>query len=163
LQDPDNLRAVYGKLTDRQRLIANLLNETNKQRGLPTYDKIDLLITLQAWQKILKSVPTYALDHCFTQAVTLHPQRYPNAPFQAAEVAQVWSEASESTRQQLFEQTGIKTLEAGLCEWCNGYGKMRVIVHADEGRKSYTPVKWASPEDTNTMVICDCKTVGQAE
>jgi hypothetical protein len=128
LQDERKLQSVYDALSTRQRLMMRLLQDSAKQRGLPPYDKIDLLITLKSWQPILEDLPDYALEHCFIQAVRWHPQRHSHSPFQAAEVAQIWSEASESTRQKLFEASGVKALVAGICEWCNGFGKMRVKI-----------------------------------
>jgi hypothetical protein len=126
------------------------LDDTNSQRGLPPHDEAELLIKLRAWLVVLEDIPDYALAHCFAVAVKYHE---PQHPFQSSEVAKIWREMSESTRQQLFEKSGIQALPAGVCEWCNNAGLMRLKVE----NGSAVAVKWNSSEVTNTVTKCDCR------
>lgn len=140
--------AVFASLSDRERLIGSLLNRTNSQRGLPPLDGLDLAIRIRDCAPVLEVIPAWALDHCFTRAVQLHDYRH---PFQIGEVVKIWSEMSETTRQQLYERHALPALAAGPpCEWCNGTGMMRVLADGEA-------VKFASRADTDTVARCVCR------
>src|SRR5262249_29737359 len=156
----ENVRALYDALTDRERAIGKLLDETNSQRGLPVMDKVDRLIRIKDALPILEDIPDCGLRECFKRAVKQHDYRH---PFQMSEVASAWRNLSHDERESLVSERA-KALHPGpVCRLCNGSGLMRVrIVEsgspglAGEGRKA-EPVAWDWPGDTNTMARCKCR------
>jgi hypothetical protein len=147
----------FDGLTDRQRFIGVLLNRLQSQRSQNSLVGDALLLRIWDWEPVLEDIPDYAIEHCFKQAVKLHSSEF---PVQANEISIIWLEMSESTKEELYKATGVKALPAARnCEWCNGTGRMRVKVIGVGKEKSYTPVKWASNEETNTMAQCYCNKV----
>lgn len=142
-----DLDSAYRVLSDRQRQIGSLIQRVNSQRGLPPLDDTELLIRISDCQPVLEDIPDWALAECFTRAMKYHDYRQ---PFQMSEVATVWRDMSESTRQQIFEKSGVQALPAAECSYCEGHGLMRV-------RADGTPVTFYSSEDTNTMTRCLCR------
>jgi hypothetical protein len=150
----ENVRALYDALTDRERAIGKLLDETNSQRGLPVLDKIDRLIRIKDALPILEDVPDYALRQCFKKAVKQHDYRH---PFQMSEVASAWRNLSPDERESLLSEQAKALPPGPICRLCKGSGLMRVrIVESGERRKA-EPVAWDWPGDTNTMARCKCR------
>jgi hypothetical protein len=156
----EDIKELYGALTDRERTIGKLLDETNSQRGLPALDKIDRLIRIKDALPILEDVPDYALRECFKRAVKQHDYRH---PFQMSEVAAAWRELPAVDKESLYSECA-RSLPAGpICDLCNGSGLMRLrIVGCHWPRRAHDPyilesVAWDWPGDTNIMAKCKCR------
>jgi hypothetical protein len=152
--EDSEIESAFDGLTDKQRLIGANINRLQSQRFQPSLERDALLLKIWDFEPVLSDIPIWALDYCFVEAMKLHRSEF---PVQANEISRIWLEMGESTRAELFEKTNIKALPKGDCEWCNGFGRMRVKVTVNGKDRSYTPVKWASSEDTNTMDVCYCK------
>jgi hypothetical protein len=157
LADPERVRELYAALTDRERLLGRLLDETNSQRGLGPLDKIDRLIRIRDSAPILEDIPDYALRECFKRAVKSHDYRQ---PFQMCEVAAAWVNLPAADKDSL---TGAAKEKKPICQWCNGLGLMRSQVVACQwprrARRPYIlePVPWDWPGETNTVQECLCR------
>jgi hypothetical protein len=144
----DGIKRAYDSLSERGRLIGKLLNQAQSLRGLPSYDSADLLIKISDFAPVLDEIPDWALSESFKLAVKIHDYRQ---PFQVSEIIMAWRTLSESRKEALYNGHRRKTLPPGPpCEWCGGYGWTRIL---EDG----TPVKFHSTEDTNRVVVCDCR------
>jgi hypothetical protein len=157
LADPANVSELYAALTDRERLVGRLLDETNSQRGLGPLDKIDRLIRIRDAAPILEDIPDYALRECFKRAVKSHDYRQ---PFQLCEVAAAWISLGAADKDTLTRSA----LPPGpVCEWCNGTGLMRArTLGCHWPRRAWSPyilepVTWNWHGETNTMLRCRCR------
>jgi hypothetical protein len=156
----DDIRALYVALTDRERTIGKLLDETSSQRGLPALDKIDRLIRIKDALPILEDVPDYALRECFKRAVKQHDYRH---PFQMSEVAAAWRDLPAADKESLYRESARALPPGPGCCWCNGSGLMRVRIGAchwprrANGPYILEPVPWDWPGDTNIMSKCKCR------
>ena len=142
-----DLDGAYAALSDRQRLMGSLIQRVNSQRGLPPLDDTELLIRISDCAPVLEDIPDYALPECFTRAMKWHDYKQ---PFQMSEVATVWREMSESTRQELFEKSGIQALPAAHCEFCDDKGLMRIGLEKQ-------PLNYFSTEQSLGMTRCVCR------
>jgi hypothetical protein len=151
LAEAGNPEMLYAALSDREALVGEELRASRSRRGLPPYDDVELFITLRDWKPVLAEIPSFAIRECFTRAIASHNA---DNPFQSGEVVTIWREMSESTKSQLYERHRAKRLPPGPpCEWCGGTGFTRI-------NASNVTVKLASPEETNRVVVCDCRKIG---
>ena len=144
----DDIARAFARLSDRERLIGSLLSRANVQRGLPPIDGLDLVIRIHDCAPVLEEIPVWALSECFKLAVKVHDY---HQPFQMGEVVMSWRTMSETTKEQLYGKQKQKALPPGPpCEWCAGSGFMRI-------REDGVSVKFVSLEETNQVVVCDCR------
>lgn len=149
--DPELVEA-FRALTDRERTIGRLLDQTRSRRELPPYESHDLLIKICDWSGPLRDVPEWALDECFTRAMQQHDYRQ---VFQSCEVAEAWRRMDADDRRKLYNIThDLEPGEIPLCEWCDGHGFKRVTVVSPN---ECVDVPWNSKEFTNAMARCHCR------
>lgn len=125
--------SAFQHMSEWQRLLGSCLQASRSQRDLPPYSLADLLVKIEDWQRPLVGIQPYALQYCFDKALEIHG----DGPFQVGNVARIWREMSETTKQQLFtESVAGKALTGPPCEWCNGTN----IMYRDENGNV---LKWA--------------------
>lgn len=125
--------SAFQRMSEGQRLLGSCLQASRSQRDLPPYSLADLLVKIEDWQRPLAGIQPYALQYCFDKALEVHG----DGPFQVGNVARIWREMSETTKQQLFTRSVAgKALTGPPCEFCNGTN----IMYRD---KNGAALKWA--------------------